>query len=159
MDYILIGRIVNTHGLKGELRIISDFEKKDQVFIKLSKLYIGEDKIEEQISSYRRHKNYDMVKFLNKDYINEVLIYKSQDVYIKRSDIKTEENDYLLEDLIGATAYFNDKEIGEVVSIENYGPNKIMLINEKLIPYNKHFIKNVNLKENRIDLENVEGLV
>ena len=32
-DYIYIGKIVNTHGLKGEIRIISDFEFKDKVFV------------------------------------------------------------------------------------------------------------------------------
>ena len=32
MDYIYIGKIVNTHGIKGEVRILSDFKYKDRIF-------------------------------------------------------------------------------------------------------------------------------
>ena len=40
MEYVKIGKIVNTHGIKGELRIRSDFEYKDRVFKKGFILYI-----------------------------------------------------------------------------------------------------------------------
>ena len=33
-DYVCVGKIVNTHGIKGELRILSDFELKNKVFKK-----------------------------------------------------------------------------------------------------------------------------
>ena len=41
MDYILIGKLVNTHGIKGEVKILSDFEKKELVFKKDFSLYLG----------------------------------------------------------------------------------------------------------------------
>ena len=63
-DYILVGTIVNTHGIKGELRILSDFSRKE-VFNKGNHLYIGEEKILEEITSYRTHKQFDMVTFKN----------------------------------------------------------------------------------------------
>ena len=56
MKYIRIGKIVNTHGVKGELRLISDFKYKDKIFVDNFKIYIGKEKIEEKINSYRRHK-------------------------------------------------------------------------------------------------------
>ena len=43
MKYIFIGRIVNTHALKGEVRIVSDFEFKDRIFKENTLLYIGEN--------------------------------------------------------------------------------------------------------------------
>ena len=60
MKYVYIGKIVNTHGIKGELRILSDFKYKDKVFKSNMLIYIGKDKIEEKIVSYRKHKNFDM---------------------------------------------------------------------------------------------------
>ena len=42
MDNIYIGKIVSTHGIKGELRIISDFEYKDKVFVVGNKLIIND---------------------------------------------------------------------------------------------------------------------
>ena len=44
MKYVLIGKLVNTHGLKGEVRILSDFKYKDRVFIPGMKIYIGKKK-------------------------------------------------------------------------------------------------------------------
>lgn len=41
MEYVYIGKIVNTHGIKGEVRLISNFERKDLVFKKNFKIYIG----------------------------------------------------------------------------------------------------------------------
>ena len=59
MEKVYIGKIVNTHGIKGELRILSDFEFKDKAFKVNSEIYIDNEK--HIIKSYRRHKNYDMI--------------------------------------------------------------------------------------------------
>lgn len=40
---VYVGEIVNTHGIKGELRIVSDFKYKDSVFVKGKKLYLGKE--------------------------------------------------------------------------------------------------------------------
>ena len=159
MDFILIGKIVNTHGIKGELRIISDFEKKENVFVVGNYLYISNKKIKEEIVSYRKHKNYDMVMFSNHNSINDVLIYKGQDVYVKREDLNLGIDEYLDEDLTGFEVYYNDEVIGSINSIEKYGLNKLFNINNKLIPFNNHFIEKISLKEKRIELKNVEGLI
>ena len=60
-DYVCIGKIVNTHGIKGELRILSDFELKNKVFKKGVNLYVGPEKQEFTITGYRHHKMFDMV--------------------------------------------------------------------------------------------------
>ena len=61
MDKVFIGKIVSTHGIKGEVRILSDFMYKEKVFFPGNKLVI--DDKEYSISSYRVHKNYDRVTF------------------------------------------------------------------------------------------------
>ena len=73
MKYVMIGKIVNTHGLKGEVRILSSFKYKDRVFKKGIKVYIGKDKIEEKIKSYRYHKIFDMIVMDGYIDINDVL--------------------------------------------------------------------------------------
>lgn len=81
---VYVGEIVNTHGIKGELRIVSDFKYKDSVFVKGKKLYLGKRKQEVVIKTYRTHKNYDMVSFEDVNDINEAIIFKNDDVYVKR---------------------------------------------------------------------------
>lgn len=158
MEYIYIGKIVNTHGIKGEVRILSRFDFKEKVFVPNTLIYIGEEKIEEKIVSYRKHKSFDMVLLEGINDINDVLKYKGKNVYISSSSLKLSDNEILDEDLIGFTALYEDKEIGIVNDIMDYG-NKVLKINESLIPYNENFILKLDKENKKIYLKNVEGLI
>lgn len=140
MRYIKIGKIVNTHALKGEVRIISDFEYKDRVFKENNKIYIGKDREEKKISSYRKHKNFEMLMFEGINDISEVIKYKGVNVYCAEDDLKLNDDQLLTEDLIDMKVYNNDIEIGKVSEYRNYNGNKILKVNEKYIPFNKDFI-------------------
>jgi len=159
MEFIYVGKIVNTHGIKGEVRIISDFEKKDLIFNIGSTLYVGKNKESIEIDSYRKHKNFDMITFNKITNINDVLKYKGLNVYIDRESLNLNNDEYLMSDLINMDVYFNEEHIGKINDIEKNGLNILMVIGNKLIPYNKHFIKNVSLNEKKVILENVEGLL
>ena len=128
--YRYIGRLVNTHGIKGEVRILSDIDYKDLVFKKGFNLYIGSKKIKETINTYRVHKNFDMVTFDGISNINDVLKYKGEDVYVLRSDIEGVITD---EDFIGLDVY-TDKYIGKVTSILK-GYNDILVIENETKKY------------------------
>ena len=78
MEWIYIGEIVNTHGLKGEIRILSDFEYKKEAFKIGKKMYIGKNKEEVTIQTYRTHKEFDMFTFEGLSEINDVIIYKGE---------------------------------------------------------------------------------
>ena len=86
MKCIYVGKIVNTHGIKGELRILSDSKYKNEIFKINNYLYI--DDKEYQIKTYRQHKNYDMVTLDDLDNINKVLHLKNKKVYTLRTYIK-----------------------------------------------------------------------
>ena len=149
MDYICIGKIVNTHALKGEVRIISNFEYKDRVFKVGNTLYLGQFKNSEVIESYRKHKQFDMVKFVNIDYINDVLKYKGDNVYILKDDITLGDDELLESEILQMSIYSNDKLVGNISEYLNDNNNKVIRVNEKLIPFNKDFITKID-KENHI---------
>lgn len=163
MNYILIGKIVNTHGIKGELRIISDFPYKDRVFKNNFNIYIGKDKINEVINTYRHHKIFDMITLKNYNNINEVLKYQGSLVYINRLDLKLNDNEYLECDLLDFNIIINNNIIGKLSSFENHNNNKIIIVknNEKeiLLPYNNNLIENINLDKKEITYKNIEGLI
>ena len=98
MKYVLIGKIVNTHGLKGEVRILSSFKYKDRIFKKGMKVYIGKDKVCEEINSYRYHKIFDMITMNGYNDINQILKYKGEYIFVNKEDIKLEDNEYLYSD-------------------------------------------------------------
>jgi len=163
MNYILIGKIVNTHGIKGELRIISDFPYKDRVFKNNFNIYIGKDKINEVINTYRHHKIFDMITLKNYNNINEVLKYKGSLVYINRLDLKLNDNEYLECDLLDFNIIINNNIIGKLSSFENHNNNKIIIVKNKekemLLPYNNNLIENINLDKKEITYKNIEGLI
>lgn len=164
MAYVYLGKIVNTHGIKGEIRILSDFEKKEIVWKPGFVLYIGKEKRKERIESYRHHKNFEMIRYQGVTNINEVLKDIGASVYIKREDLKLKEDDYLLEDLIGYEIIEETKKIGKIIDIV-YNKAGILLeaVSEKgqkfYIPKNDYFIKQVNILLHQIETQNAKGLI
>ncbi len=163
-EYVLIGKIVNTHGIKGELRLLSNFKYKDRVFLENRRIYIGEEKVEAIINSYRHHKIFEMITLKGYNNINEVLKYLNKEVFVKRNDLSLNTNDYLDEDLVNLSVIFNNQEVGHVVAVRQINPkNKIIeaLINDKitLIPYHNDFIKNVDLENKKIELNLIGGMI
>lgn len=149
---INIGKIVNTHGIKGEVRILSSFSDK-LIFNPGNTLYIGDDAL--KISTYRVHKNYDMVTFEGIDNINDVLKYKGMDVYIKREDI----SNFIIEDLIGYEVYTN-KLVGKVERlISNIKYVILVLDNGSMIPYIDAFIDKIDNENKKIYIKEIEGLI
>ncbi|MEG0826076.1 MAG: ribosome maturation factor RimM [Bacilli bacterium] len=161
MNYIYIGEIVNTHGLKGEVRIISDFKYKSKVFIKGMAVYVGKNKESLIINSYRIHKTFDMVTFVDFLNINDVLIFKGEKVYINKEDINID--GYFDEDLINLDVYGNNLYIGKVITILKGVKNDNLVIKnnniQNIIPNIKEFVKNVDLENKRIDINLIEGLI
>ena len=159
MDLVYVGKIVNTHGIKGELRIRSDFEKKEMVFKVGNKIII--DKEEHTIRSYRYHKIFDMITIDEYDNINDVLCYVGKNVYVSRDSLELTKEDYLLSDLIGLSVVFNDTVYGVVKEYSNDLNPLLKIEYEKnyFIPIKGNYIKNVDLKSKRIIVQNIEGLI
>ena len=156
MNYVNIGKIVNTHALKGEVRIISNFEYKQRVFKKGFNLYIGQNKNKEVIETYRVHKQFDMVKFIGIDYINDVLKYKGCNVYINMDDLELNEDEILEGELINMKVYSKGKELGIITEYRNDNGNKMIRVNDKFIPYNKDFIEKIDKQNKVIYMHDIE---
>ena len=161
MEYIYLGKIVNTHGIKGEIRILSDFRYKEKVFKKNFPIYIGKKHEKEVIETYRVHKSFDMITMKGYTNINEVLKYKSYPVYIKREDLKLASNEILDEDLIGLSVMMNNEIKGVVEKVILGKQDKLLIKNgEKsyYIPYVKEIVKEI-IPQKEIIIENISGLL
>lgn len=159
MKYIKVGTIVNTHALKGEVRIISNFEYKDRVFKINNTLYIGMSKSEEVIETYRVHKNFDMVKFKGIDNITDVLKYKGSAVYVNIDDLKLKDNEILIEELLGMSVIVNNKLLGSITDYIDNNGNKLVVVNNKYIPYNKDLIEKIDKINRKVYYKNIDYIV
>lgn len=159
MEYVCIGKLVNTHGIKGEVKLLSNFEYKDKAFVVGMNFYIGEDKEKVTVNSYRHHKVFDMVTFKEYNYINDVLKFKNKLVYVLKPDLALDNNSILDRDYIGMNAYYEGVLIGKVNDIIDNNGYKLMLIGTKFVPFNKEFISSVSVTKNELILKNMEGLL
>lgn len=148
MRYIYIGKVTNTHALKGEIRVLCNFEFKDKVFKKGFKLYIGHLKTEEIIETYRQHKQYDMVKLVGKNNINDVIKYKGASVFINDEDLQLNNDEILIEELINMKVYNDNLYVGNITEYREDNGNKNIRVNDKLVPFNKDFITKID-KQNK----------
>ena len=160
MNYIYIGEVVNTHGIKGEIRIISNFQYKNKVFIKNMNLYLGNRHQKMTINSYRKHKNFDMVTLEGINDIYDAIAFKGDKVFIDRDCIEID--GYFDEDLIGIDVIADDKIIGKVEKIIDTLAHRIIVISGKknyMVPYVEEYIKNIDLNNKKITINVIKGLL
>ncbi len=143
MEKIYIGRVVSTHGIKGEVRILSDFPYKKKVFFDGGVLLI--DDLKYVIRSYRQHKIYDMVTLNNYKNINEVEFLIGKKIYVDRDAMTFHDNEILDCDLMEFLLLCDDLE-GKIIEIFQASPfNKVVRFEVKgksgLFPLNNKNIK------------------
>lgn len=160
MGLVYIGKITSTHGIKGELKIKSNFEYKDKVFVIGNKLII--DNKEYIIKSHRIHKGFDMVTLNDYKDINEVLFLLNKKVYISKENDSI--SDIILdEDLVDFDVVINGKKgvIREVFFASSVNKIIRVLINGKevLVPFNKEFIKNIDKNKKEVKIELIDGMM
>ena len=160
MDKVYVGKIVSTHGIKGEVRILSDFEYKDKVF-KVGKKLIIDDK-EYIIKSYRHHKSFEMVKLNDYNDINEVLFLMKKKVYILDGDLALSDNEVLDDELINFEVITIDGKVGKITEIFFASPgNKILRVyldKEILVPVKSPMIKEIRKDKKQIVIELISGM-
>ena len=156
MKYVYIGKIVNTHALKGEVRLISDFEFKDRVFKSGVTFYMGQFKTPEIVETYRPHKQFDMVKFVGIDYINDVVKYRGDSVYVDESILNLKDDEILDSEFTNMSVYIDDKLIGKIEEYRNDNGNKVIKLNNKFIPYNPNFVTKIDKQNNIIYMHDIE---
>lgn len=157
-----IGKIVNTHGIKGELRVLSNSDFIDIRFKKNNKIFI--DNQSYVIENAYLHKNFIVIKLVGKDNINDVIQWKNKNIFAPPLDDHVlEEDEYFNDDLIGLTVYNqNNEELGVVKTIRdgiNY--NYLMIEGNKkgLVPFKNSFIHEVDIDNQKIIINEIKGLL
>ena len=165
MNLIRVGVIVNTFGIKGEVKvkIVTDFP--EERFASGQTLIIKEknDLNELKIFSCRFHKNNALIMFEGFQDINLIEKYKGLELFIDRDASKPLDEGYYHDELLNLAVYQQDILIGTVIKVEAYPAHSILRIKtdtkEILVPFVDAFIKHVDLKNKRIDVVLIEGML
>ena len=158
-EMIYIGKTVSTFGIKGELKVISDFEYCDKAYKVGNKVLINN--IEHIISSIRYHKNYVLLKIDNLNNINDILKYVGFNIYIKRLDLNLSKDEFLYKDLINSEVIDeDDTKLGKIIEVEN-GINVLIKVKgtkEFYIPLIDNYIKRFDLDKKILYTKNAKEL-
>ena len=164
MEYIQVGKIVNTHGIRGDVKVLplTDDVKR---FEDLKHVFVGENKLKLDIVKVGYVKGNVLLKFRQYDNINDVEKFKNSMVFIDEKDkIELPEYSYFLNDILGLEVYLEDEtHIGTIKDILQPGANDVYVVkkgsNEYLIPAIKSVVKKVDIAENKMIIDPLEGML
>lgn len=162
MEYVIIGKIINTHGIKGELKVKASTDFIDERFQKGKHIYIDDHgkMVEMEVQTQRFHKGHVLVSFRDYLDINLVEKYKGCTLYANKDTSLLDDGEYYIGDLIGCKVYNYEKMIGTVTEVQLYDHHDILVIEGKrrlLIPYVDAFVKEEDIENKRICVELIEG--
>lgn len=165
-EYLEIGQIVNTHGLKGHLKVVP-FTDDINRFKSLKTVYIvfKNELIECKIQEVKFIKNLVRLKLEGIDNINDAEKYKGCYLKISRKDAKKLDKDtYFIADLIGLDVYDEqDNRIGLLDDIFPTGSNDVYVVNSDdgkqiLLPAISKVIKEIDLEQGKIIVDISQGV-
>jgi 16S rRNA processing protein RimM len=165
-----VGKIVNTHGIRGELKILATTDFPEDRFAKGSELLIipedGKAPVPVTIETARFQKNIVVAKFKEYHNINDVEKYKGSLLKVSAERLgELEENEFYFHEVVGLEVVTEDGEkLGVVKEILTPGANDVWVVTmpdgkELLLPYIEGVILEVNVPEKRVTVRLMEGLL
>ena len=168
MEQLLqVGVITQTHGVHGEVKVYPTTDDPER-FLDLEYVFLdtGREKKKLTIQSVKFFKQFVILKFKGINNINDIEKYKRCALLVDRENaVELEEDEYFIADMIGMNVITEDGEIfGTLKDVIETGANDVYIINSKkhgevLIPAIKECILDVNVKEGRMLVHLMEGLI
>ena len=142
-DFTIIGKIINTRGIKGELKVFPMTSVVER-YSDLDYVFVGEELEKYEISKVSYTDRFVYIKFKEFNNINEVLKFKEKFLYVEDENrIKLDEDTFFISDLISSKVYNTEKDDGD----------------EYLIPALKLFVKKVDVENKIIIIDPIEGML
>ena len=168
MEQLLqVGVITQTHGVHGEVKVFPTTDDPER-FLDLEYVFLdtGKEKKKLAIQSVKFFKQFVILKFKGINNINDIEKYKRCALLVDRENaVELEEDEYFIADMLGMDVLTEDGEIlGTLKDVIETGANDVYIINSKmhgevLIPAIKECILDVNVKEGKMLVHLMEGLI
>ena len=167
--YVSVGKILNFHGIKGEAKIGTSKSQQD-FFLALDTVFLknNDDYLPLKIQYSKPNKSFVIAKFKGINSINELLEYKGSLLFVDENVIREtlDEDEFLIDELVGMEVFdVNDgKKLGFVVGVSNNGASDLISVKTNthhvcLIPFVKAIVPVVDIKNKRLEITNMEGLL
>lgn len=165
--YISVGKILNFHGVRGEAKV--GYSKNQQDFLSaLDMVYVlfNDEYILLNITSIKFNNKFAIIKFDDINTVNDIVVYKGCLLFVEEQTIREnlDEDEFLIDELVGMNVLANDKKVGVVVGVSNNGQSDFLSVKTEskkvsLVPFVKAIVLNVNIKEKIVEIDNIPGLL
>ena len=166
--FISVGKILNFHGIQGEAKV--GFSKNQQdFFLSLENVFVKVDNDYKKlkITRSRLNKTFAIVKFEGINSINDLISLKGCLLFVEEETIREnlEEDEFLIDELVGLDVFdVEGAKLGFVVGVSNNGATDLLSVKTKtkkvcLIPFVKAIVVDVSLKDKKVEINNLEGLL
>ncbi|MGI5935734.1 MAG: ribosome maturation factor RimM [Oscillospiraceae bacterium] len=157
--YLEAGKIVNTHGIRGEVKIMPWADSAD-FLLNFDTLYIDGEPV--RLLGGRVHKSFFIARFKGVENVNDAMRLKNKVVFIDRDDVTLPEGEFFLQDIIGARVVDEDgNELGRLDDILELPAGNVYVVQgerEILIPARPEFILNTDVDAGEITVRLLEGM-
>lgn len=166
-NYYHVGKIVNTHGIRGEVKVVPITDFVDDRFKVGTQLVIekNDQYLPVTVASARPHKGMELVKFDGLDNINEVERFRNCFLSVSEDQqAELEDGQYYYHQIIGLDVVTDDgRHLGKIKEIMSPGANDVWVVQrtnqqDLLLPVIKDVIKKVDLDQQVVTVELLEGL-
>ncbi|USG67746.1 ribosome maturation factor RimM [Brevibacillus ruminantium] len=167
--YYNVGKLVNTQGLRGEVRVISTTDFPDERFEKGKELYLFHPTLAQplllKVATRRQQKDFEILSFEGYSSINDVEKYKGGELKISEDELlELEEDEFYIHQLVGCEVVTDTgEELGKIVDVLQPGANDVWVVKGKrgeiLLPYIDDCIKEVDIAGKRVVCHLMEGLL
>lgn len=166
LDHFKIGQIVNTQGLKGEIRV---YPLTDDMyrFDDLEKFYLGKDLDKKyEVERVRYKGKMVIMKIKSIDTIEDAERLRDKFIYVSREETRElDEEEFFIADMLGIEAYTVDGEkLGVLKEVLQYSANDVYVIKDEdgkeyLIPAVLKFVPTIDLEERRMTIDPIKGML
>lgn len=156
LQYIEAGEIVTTHGVRGEVKVLSWLDSPDML-CEFSRCRIGGK--EYAMDAVRVQKTCNLVKLRGVDTMEDAQKLRGKTMELYREDISDEL--IFAAELVGMEVFAGETSIGKITEVLDYPGNSVYVVQgerEYLIPAVKEFILSTDLEKNEMRVKLLEGM-
>lgn len=162
MEKLLVGKIIDSFSLDGTLKVFSTTSNPEKRYKKGNTLYIND--VAYKVVSYKKNGKVDLIKFEGINTPEEAHALKGCEILCDKDYNDLDEGYYFFSDLVGCELINNNRVIGKVIAVEEF-PAQITLRckqpngKEFFVPFIKEFVTNIDIKNKKIEIVVLEGML
>lgn len=162
-QYLEAGKIVTTHGIKGEIKIMP-YTDYPELLCEFDRLFLGKNHEEINVERSRVFKNMVIAKLEGYDTPEVAEKLRNKILYMHRDDLELDEDTYFIQDLIGIEVSDADSGFvyGKITDVMQTGANDVYVVQGKdreyLVPAIPEVVITTNIDENTMTIRPLEGL-